>query len=336
MLSYDNFSYIEEDDISLFSSNILEPTENSVFEEEYILDGENQNFSFEMDNIYKELFENNNINHKKNDRTNEQTNKIFFTVTKDISLLNKKRYRNDDSENSTGENSNSENILENSENNDEEGININSENKDISNNKNKKHNRYCTDNVINKLKGYLFNHFLIDIVKKNSIKKDIILKKLPNKTFIADLNKKKNEQLFKMKMADILRQEKISSKYSKYDQYYNRKIIDEIYEENKEKNVIKILELTFEELFIIFRRKLKDKEDMKKLEEMKDKIEGLDLNEINNKYEDIEWLINGIKKKYDNNLNEDEIEYIEQLKSLCLGYEDWFNNKIARIIKKFN
>ena len=173
MLSYDNFSDIEEDDISLFSSNILEPTENSVFEEEYILDGENQNFSFEMDNIYKELFENNNINHKKNDRTNEQTNKIFFTVTKDISLLNKKRYRNDDSENSTGENSNSENILENSENNDEEGININSENKDISNNKNKKHNRYCADNVINKLKGYLFNHFLIDIVRKNSIKKGI-------------------------------------------------------------------------------------------------------------------------------------------------------------------
>ena len=58
MLSYDNFSDIEEDDISLFSSNVLEPTENSVFEEEYILDGENQNFSFEMDNIYKELFEN--------------------------------------------------------------------------------------------------------------------------------------------------------------------------------------------------------------------------------------------------------------------------------------
>ena len=82
MLSYDNFSDIEEDDISLFSSNILEPTENSVFEEEYILDGGNQNLSFEMDNIYKELFENNNINHKENGRTNEQTNKIFFFHSK--------------------------------------------------------------------------------------------------------------------------------------------------------------------------------------------------------------------------------------------------------------
>ena len=282
-----------------------------------------------MDNIYKELFENNNINHKEKDRTNEQTNKIFFTVTKDISLLNKKRYRNDDSENSTGENSNSENILENSENNDEEGININSENKDISNNKNKKHNRYCADNVINKLKGYLFNHFLIDIVKKNSIKKDIILKKLPNKTFIADLNKKKNEQLFKMKMADILRREKISSKYSKYDQYYNRKIIDKIYEEKKERNVIKILELTFEELFIIFRRKLNNSKDRKKLEEIKNKIKGLDLLE-NDDYQDIQYFIEeDFIKRYP-----EPDKYINKVKSLCLDYQKWFNDKKGRATRK--
>ena len=282
-----------------------------------------------MDNIYKELFENNNINHKENGRTNEQTNKIFFTVTKDISLLNKKRYRNDDSENSTGENSNSENILENSENNDEEGININSENKDISNNKNKKHNRYCADNVINKLKGYLFNRFVIDIVRKNSIKKDIILKKLPNKTFIADLNKKKNEQLFKMKMADILRREKISSKYSKYDQYYNRKIIDKIYEEKKERSVIKILELTFEELFIIFRRKLNNSKDRKKLEEIKNKIKGLDLLE-NDDYQDIQYFIEeDFIKRYP-----EPDKYIDKVKSLCLDYQKWFNDKKGRATRK--
>ena len=62
-------------------------------------------------------------------------------------------------------------------------------------------------------------------------------------------------------MADILRQEKISFKYSNFDQYENNKI----YKENKERIVIKILELTFEELFIIFRRKSNDFEDEKKL-----------------------------------------------------------------------
>jgi hypothetical protein len=199
----------------------------------------------------------------------------------------------------------------------------------------RKHNKKSEDNIINKLKGKFFNHFIIDFIKKNSISKKCYIKKIPNK-FISDLNKNRNERIYKMKLKDILCEQVISTKYKLSNKDANKKIIDKIYKEQKEINVIKILELTFEELFIIFRRKLNDKEDMKKLEEMKDKIEGLDLNEINNKYEDIEWLINGIKKKYDNNLNEDEIEYIEQLKSLCLGYEDWFNNKIARIFKKFN
>ena len=112
-----------------------------------------------------------------------------------------------------------------------------------------------------------------------------------------------------MKISDIFDNQTISTRNNTLDRYENRKIIEKIYSEKEEINVIKILELTFEELFIIFRRKLNDKEDMKKLEEMKDKIEGLDLNEINNKYEDIEWLINGIKKKYDNNLNEEHLLY---------------------------
>ena len=128
-----------------------------------------------------------------------------------------------------------------------------------------------------------------------------------------------------MKISDIIYEGKNSRyHFGGFKAYDNRKVIDNIYKEKKETKVIKILELTLEELFIIFRRKLKDKEDMKKLEEMKDKIEGLDLNEINNKYEDIECLINRIKKNYGNSWS--EIEYIEQLKNLCLGYEDWFKN----------
>ena len=188
-----------------------------------------------------------------------------------------------------------------------------------------KHNKNSGDNIINKIKGWFFN-FIRDFIKKHSNDNKIVLKKLP-RNFIADLTKQSNEILWTMKISDILMNQEISTKYSTLGRYENRKIIEKIYAEKEEINVIKILELTFEELFIIFRRKLKDKEDMKKLEEMKDKIEGLDLNEINNEYEDFEWLINGIKKKYGNNLNEDEIEYIKQLKSFCLGYENWFNNK---------
>ena len=318
-----NFNDIEEDYNSFISSNIFDQNFNSLSEEDYILEEKNNDFNLKTSIIYKEILEQNNINYKEKDETNEQTNKISFVVKKDISLLNKKRYRNTNY-----------NILDNSEENGQPNnnisIDIESDSKDISFNKNEKHNIYWDDNIINKLKGYLFNHFIIDLVEKNSLRKDIILKKLPNKTFIADLNKKKNEGLFKMKMRDILCQEKISSKYSNFDKYENRKIIEKIYEEKKERNVIKILELTFEELFIIFRRKLNDPKDIKKLKEIKYKIIGLDLLENNNKYKDIEYFIEkDIKKRY---IEPDE--YIKKLKSLCIDYQKWFNGKIGRAARK--
>ena len=99
-------------------------------------------------------------------------------------------------------------------------------------------------------------------------------------------NRIKNERLLTIKISDILSEKEISLKYRLLDKFENRKIIDKIYDEKKERNVIKILELTFEELFIIFRRKLNDPEDLLKLEKMKDKIEGIDLNENNNQYDD--------------------------------------------------
>ena len=100
-----------------------------------------------------------------------------------------------------------------------------------------------------------------------------------------------------MKISEILMNQEISTKYSTLDRYENRKIIEKIYKENKEINVIKILELTFEELFIIFRRKLNDPEDMKRLEEMKDKIDGLDLLETNNSA----WMIENNQIYFDTN-----------------------------------
>ena len=81
-----------------------------------------------------------------------------------------------------------------------------------------------------------------------------------------------------------------------------------------------IFELTFEELFIIFRRKLNDSEDLKKLEEIKDKIKGLDLLE-NDKYQDVEYYI----KNYVGRCREKE--YIEKFKDVCLNYEKYFNSK---------
>ena len=194
-----------------------------------------------------------------------------------------------------------------------------------------KHNKTSEDNIINKIKGYFFN-YIRDITKNNSIYKIIEFKKLPRE-FISDLSKSKNERLYKMKIKDILSQEKISTKYSTFQENENELIIRKIYEEGKETRIIKILELTFEELFIIFRRKLNYYKDEEEIENIADKIEGLDLLEENNNYCDVGYLIQEITEKYKNMETRDLEKYVDNVKNLCCNYEKWFNDKIGRISK---
>ena len=130
-----------------------------------------------------------------------------------------------------------------------------------------------------------------------------------------------------MKIKEILCEQELNPENKKSYRYSNKKLIEKIYEEKKETNVIKILELTFEELFIIYRRKLNNSEDIKKIEEIKDKIIGLDLLEENNKYKDIEYLIKELEKKH-------EEEYIKEVIKACLEYENLLIKKKKNKNKK--
>ena len=323
MLNFNNFNNIDDDLPSFSQINIQEPNPSYYSEEEFTFFEKNNYFVQEKEKYFldisaKTYFSSN----KENDNTNNQTNRINYTINIDMdinipSYLRRKTKREKNIKNLDNE--------ENKVNKENKVNNKQSSNKKSKSNKNMKHNKYCEDNIINKIKGCFFNSYIIGLVIKNSIYDEIKLKKLPNKKFIADLNKEKNEKLFKMKISDILCQQKISSKYTKFDEYENKKLIEKIYKEKKEMKVIKILELTFEELFIIFRRKLNDPDDMNKLEEIKDKIKGLDLLKENNKYKDIEYLLKDIKKRYIETNN-----YIEEVKKLCLGYVNWFGDKIGR------
>ena len=180
------------------------------------------------------------------------------------------------------------------------------------------HRLYDKDNIMRKIKLYFFR-FVFELIHKQLINKRIRLLKISYRAK-NDLAYKGNERLLKMKISDILYEQEISPKYRFFTKDYNRKIIDKIYEEKKERNVIKILELTFEELFIIFRRKLNNSEDLKKLEEIKNKIKGLDLLE-NDNYQDVEYYIKNYMNKYKDG------EYIETFKDVCLNYEKYFNSK---------
>ena len=180
------------------------------------------------------------------------------------------------------------------------------------------HSKYDKDNIMIKLKLNFFR-YIFDLIHKQLINKDIRLLKISHRAII-DLAYKGNERLLKMKISDILYEQEISPKYRINMKNHNKNLIDKIYEEKKERNVIKIFELTFEELFIIFRRKLNNSEDLKKLEEIKNKIKGLDLLE-NDNYQDVEYYI----KNYAGRCREKE--YIEEFKDVCLNYEKYFNRK---------
>ena len=181
----------------------------------------------------------------------------------------------------------------------------------IINNNRRIRRAYSRDIILKILNRYCFR-FIYDIIHKNLISKIFYLKKL---SLIGFHHYMLNERIFKMKISDILSEPKYNRTFNNVVDDHNRKIIDKIYEEKKERSVIKILELTFEELFIIFRRKLNNSEDSKKLEDIKNKIKGLDLLENNDKYKDIQYFIN---------LMDDE-KYIDKFKKVCLDYERRFN-----------
>ena len=208
-----------------------------------------------------------------------------------------------------------------------------------SDNNKRKHNKSCGDNIIIKIKGYFFT-FIRDITKNNFINKTLYFRKLPYK-FISKLSKKFNVRLMDMKMKDILSEIPITTKNKKSHKFENKFIVEKLYKEEKEKKVIQILDLTFRELFIIFRRKLNYVGDKAELEIISKKIEDLDLLKDNN-YKDINYLIDQIRNKSknmdedsDTEITEDDYEkYIKELRYFCCIYEKWFKKKIARNSKK--
>ena len=95
---------------------------------------------------------------------------------------------------------------------------------------------------------------------------------------------------------------------------------------------MKILELTFKELFIIFRKKLDYKADEEEMKIIAEKTKGLDLL-VNDDYDDVSFLIEDIEKTYkkDENMNKIELrEYIQNVLMSCIYYEKWFYDKSGR------
>ena len=194
------------------------------------------------------------------------------------------------------------------------------------------HNKYSEDNIIRKIKTK-FAFFICNLLNECLLDKNYKFLRLDS-NINECLKKDYNLLLFNTKIKDLFLNSKISRKYRRqiFDKNKNIFLINKIFEEGKETQVISILNLTYIELFNIFRKSIVNISDELKMK-IKD-IYILDKPEFN----DINKVFNEIYEKELNNneLIEDINEYINKFKLLCIGYEKWFLSKNGRNRSKNN
>ena len=189
------------------------------------------------------------------------------------------------------------------------------------------HNKQSDDNIMRKIKSY-FLSYTHNILNKSIKEKKLHFLKL-NSEINENLKRDYNLNLLNTTFKEIYEKSSISTKYRKqikdgFDK--NKQIIKKIYEKNEEIEAIKILNLTYRELFNVFRRNIKNISS-----ELETKIKDISiLNEnefknINNFFEEIEN-----QEKYKNESEENIKNYLENIKKLCLYYEEWFLCKKGR------
>ena len=189
------------------------------------------------------------------------------------------------------------------------------------------HDKYSEDNIIRKIKSY-FIRFINEILNKSVKNKNYEFLKLDSK-ISENLKKDFNLQLLDATIKDIYNNSKISTKYRrqiKDSSDKNKFLIKIIFEEKREIETINILNLTFRELFDIFRRKIKNIDDI----ELKMKIAEIPL--FSTKLNDIENFFDEVRsKEIDKNEKVEVInEYLNKINKLCIYYEEWFLIKKGR------
>ncbi len=197
------------------------------------------------------------------------------------------------------------------------------------------HSKMADDNILKKINSYFIksirkwlNSSFID-QNGNFISeyKDQFLK-ISSKIIGNNLKKVKVMELMNMTFKEIFSGD-ISNKYKRINRDYNKKLIEEIYKENKQIYVIFILDLTFIEALHFFngQKRIVDFENIIKQRNLnEDKI-----NEFFGKFYKIDIFLKEIYNK--EIINEKEFlvqDYIQRISILCLNYEKWFERKFIR------
>ena len=269
-------------------------------EENIQKDGPNE---FDLNYTRKEIIEDANINLE-----NKQTRVTTFTGKK------RERENNEDKDDKDGYDA--VYFLKNEEGNKKEEIKIKKEKQknkgrhkknDIRNDENdeNKHDKFSEDNLMRKIKTYIFNTILNVLNKslKDRSQKFFKLEPKLNESMKKDLN----EKLMNQKIKEIYINNEISKRYKTETNCNNNiNLIKKIYEEKKEIDTIKILET-----------------------EYIDYVAYLQKYEMGN-------FLRKIRNKEIKNPDLDVDRYINSLKYMFLNYAKWFNDKKGRKSKNNN
>ena len=173
-----------------------------------------------------------------------------------------------------------------------------------------KHTKMSDDNIIRKIKTSIFDYILKKL--NNSIKFKSGRFRSLNKEWKERLKKKEQMELLNKTIFEIYTMTKMNKVGEKKGN--NEKLIEKIYEENKELETISILSKTFQEI-------LNEVREEKTLDSFLEKIKE---KEIKN------------EKKYKNKIKDDfDIElYMDKIRKLLFEYEEWFQKKKGRNTKK--
>ena len=161
------------------------------------------------------------------------------------------------------------------------------------------HTKDRDDNKMRKVKTYIMN-FILDYLNKSIVYNRKKFLKI-NKNVNECLRKDFNMSLMQMTIKDIFVQNKINETYNdfKKERNLNQDLIKEIFEKNEDIETIKILNMKYIDLVIIYRTEF--------------------LNQFISDLTKKEIRAEGKKEKVES--------YVEQLKYLLLNYEDWFEQK---------
>ena len=269
-------------------------------EENIQKDGPNE---FDLNYTRKEIIEDANINLE-----NKQTRVTTFTGKK------RERENNEDKDDKDGYDA--VYFLKNEEGNKKEEIKIKKEKQknkgrhkknDIRNDENdeNKHDKFSEDNLMRKIKTYIFDAILNVLNKslKDRSQKFFKLEPKLNESMKKDFN----EKLMNQKIKEIYINNEISKRYlTETNCNNNINLIKKIYEEKKEIDTIKILETKYI-----------------------DYVTYLQKYEMGN-------FLRKIRNKEIKNPDLDVDRYINSLKSMFLNYAKWFNDKKGRKSKNNN